>query len=245
MLQRYSTYIDSKLEFFYLEKNLNKVVFKQGLSHVAEKKLKEILSRIEPQKDGTKLFEHVLVRDKSGWPSYNHFQEEGYLKIAPQSFLVKLGPHHKYYFVSKGCSGHTSASGPRQTIHFVLEEMFAIDPNIIAAYSFLDINGDWPDTFFDDFMVTDSEKEKLIHGVRGIPNFHGVEVITCKTLRNNKEASWKCFDWLQTIEDSALLEAQVLGSSSLEDVRPSLEWLHQKNIESEIKNIVQQLEKLM
>ena len=72
-----------------------------------------------------------------------------------------------------------------------------------------------------------------------------MEVITCKTLRNNKEASWICFDWLQTIEDSAPLEAQVLGSFSLEEVRPRLEWLHQKNIESVIKNIVQQLEKLM
>lgn len=239
---KFNLFIDSKLQFFYPERRGKIILFEPGLPFLAGSKFEEILARIKPQKDGTKLFEQALVREKSGWPSYNDFQEKDYLKIAPQSFLIEEHPHHEYRFTSKGCSGHSSSCGPKRTLEFILEEMFEDDPTIIAAYSFLDVDGCSDDIIFDDFMITEPEKEKLINGDRGCPNFHGVEVITLQTLKNRQSTKWECFDWLQTIEDAALLEVKTLGLCSLDDVRPRLEWLHQRYIEGEIKNIVQRLE---
>ncbi len=59
-------------------------------------------------------------------------------------------------------------------------------------------------------------------------------------MANHNPVKWESFDFIQTDEDAALLGAQKTGSVNLIEVRPSLEWLHEKFIEGELKNIMDQ-----
>ena len=111
------------------------------------------------------------------------------------------------------------------------------------AYTFLDACSNIDDDRipFDSFIISQAEVEKLLSTTRAIPTFHGVNVFTHERWKNRDPAEWECFDWMQTIEDAALLGAHNTGSTNLLDVRPSLEWLHKKFIESKLKNIMDKI----
>jgi hypothetical protein len=155
--------------------------------------------------------------------------------------LVDASSDHTYKFVSKGLAGGPSMCQPLYpTIYWLLGELFAVNPTIIATYTFLDActQIDEDSIPFTDFTISNLEKEKLLSKKRDVPCFHGVNIFTHERWLNRDPIKWECFDWLQTIEDAALLGARKTGSSNLLDVRPSLEWLHEKFIESELKNIM-------
>jgi len=111
---------------------------------------------------------------------------------------------------------------------------------IIAAYTFFDActQKDEHSIPFNNFIINYIETEKLLSTKRDVPCFHGVNIFTHERWQNQDPIKWECFDWLQTIEDAALLGARKTGSENLLDVRPNLEWLHEKFIESELKNIM-------
>jgi hypothetical protein len=239
---KFSAYTDSKLQFFYLKKVKGKMTAIKGLPHDASELMQQMIERIKPQ-HGRRYFEQVLIDDKDNLSplSYNDFTEPDYLKIRLNSLLVDASSDHKYKFASKGLAGHHSAAGPLYpTIYWLLGNLFAVNPTIIATYTFLDACTKIDDDAipFTDFIISDVEKEKLLSATRDVPCFHGVNVFTHERWKNRDPVKWECFYWLQTIEDAALLGAHKTGSENLLDVRPNLEWLHEKFIESELKNIM-------
>jgi len=172
-------------------------------------------------------------------PSYNDFAEPDYLKLNLKSFLVDASSVHEYQLASKGLIGDGSSTGPLySSIYWLLGELFAIDSTIIATYSFFDARTEIKDIPFDSFLISDSEQEKLLHGTRSIPSFHGINIFTHRHWYNHRPIKWESFDFMQTKEDAALLGAHRTGSYSLDEIRPSLDWLHQKFIEGELKNII-------
>ena len=213
-----------------------------GLPQNVEDKMLQMIERIKPQQ-GRLYFEQILIDNKEPFPlpSYNDFARRDYLELNLKSFLVDASSMHEYKMASKGLLGDQSCAGPLYpTVYWLLGELFAIDPNIIATYSFLDASTEIDEIPFDSFLISDAEKERLLDDERGVPDFHGIHIFTYKRWQNDNPVKWESFDFIQTDEDAALLGAQKTGSVNLIEVRPSLEWLHEKFIEGELKNIMDQ-----
>jgi hypothetical protein len=239
---KFSAYTDSSLQFFYLDVVGDEITPVKGLPKAVSRKMQRFMEKIKPQADGRKYFEQIFIDGPSGANrSYNDFTEPTYFANIPNSLLVDASSDHTYKFASKGLAGGPSMCGPLySTIYWLLGKLFAVDPRIIAAYTFFDACTQIDDDSipFTDFTISDLEKEKLLFTKRDIPCFHGVNIFTHERWQNRDPVKWECFDWLQTIEDAALLGAHKTGSTNLIDVRPNLEWLHEKFIESELKNIM-------
>lgn len=237
-----TAYTDSKLQFFYLDQADGDLRAVKGLPQNVEDKMLQMIGRIKPQQ-GRLYFEQILIDDKEPFPlpSYNDFARRDYLELNLKSFLVDASSMHEYKMASKGLLGDQSCAGPLYpTVYWLLGELFAIDPNIIATYSFLDASTEIDEIPFDSFLISDAEKERLLDDERGVPDFHGIHIFTYKRWQNHNPVKWESFDFIQTDEDAALLGAQKTGSVNLIEVRPSLEWLHEKFIEGELKNIMDQ-----
>jgi len=235
-----TAYTDSKLQFFYLDQVDGHLTAVKGLPQNVGDKMLQMIGRIQPQQ-GRLYFEQILIDDKEPFPmpSYNDFAEPDYLKLNLKSFLVDASSVHEYQLASKGLIGDGSSTGPLySSIYWLLGELFAIDSTIIATYSFFDARTEIKDIPFDSFLISDSEQEKLLHGTRSIPSFHGINIFTHRHWYNHRPIKWESFDFMQTKEDAALLGAHRTGSYSLDEIRPSLDWLHQKFIEGELKNII-------
>lgn len=240
--KKFCRYVDSKLQFFYLKKVQGKMIAIKGLPDNASEIIQQMIGRIKPQ-GGRYYFEQVLIDDKDNLSplSHNDFSEPDFLACSSNSLLVDTTSEHEYKIVSKELADDQSSCGPLYpTIYWLLGKLFAVDPMIIAAYTFFDACTQIDDDSipFTDFTISDLEKEKLLFTKRDIPCFHGVNIFTHERWQNRDPVKWECFDWLQTIEDAALLGAHKTGSTNLIDVRPNLEWLHEKFIESELKNIM-------
>ena len=235
-----TAYTDSKLQFFYLDQVDGHLTAVKGLPQNVGDKMLQMIGRIQPQQ-GRLYFEQILIDDKEPFPmpSYNDFAEPDYLKLNLKSFLVDASSVHEYQLASKGLIGDGSSTGPLySSIYWLLGELFAIDSTIIATYSFFDARTEIKDIPFDSFLISDSEQEKLLHGTRSIPSFHGINIFTHRHWYNHRPIKWESFDFMQTKEDAALLGAHRTGRYSLDEIRPSLDWLHQKFIEGELKNII-------
>ena len=238
----FSAYTDSKLQFFYLKKVKGTMLAIKGLPRDASETMQQIIDRIKPR-HGRHYFEQILIDDKDDLSllSYNDFAEPDFLACSMNSLLVDASSEHEYTITSKGLAGNESEAGPLYpTIYWLLGKLFAVDPMIIGTYTFLDACSQIDDDRipFTDFTISDLEKEKLLSIKRDIPCFHGVNIFTHERWQNRDPIKWECFDRLQTIEDAALLGAHKTGNINLLDVRPNLEWLHEKFIESELKNIM-------
>jgi hypothetical protein len=237
-----TAYTDSKLQFFYLDQVDGHLTAVKGLPQNVGDKMLQMIGRIKPQQ-GRFYFEQILIDDKESFPlpSYNDFARRDYLELNLKSLLVDASSVHEYQIASKGLIGDGSSAGPlHSTIYWLLGELFAIDPTIIATYSFFDARTEIRDIPFDSFFISDNEQEKLLHGTRSIPDFHGINIFTHRRWYNHRPIKWESFDFMQTEEDAALLGAHRTGNYNLYEIRPSLEWLHQKFIESELKNIIDQ-----
>ena len=237
-----TAYTDSKLQFFYLDQTGGYLTVVKGLPQNVEDKMLQMIGRIKPQQ-GRLYFEQILIDDKEPFPlpSYNDFARRDYLELNLKSFLVDASSMHEYKMASKGLLNDQSSTGPLYpTVYWLLGELFAIDSTIIATYSFLDASTEIDKIPFDSFLISDAEKERLLDDERGVPDFHGIHIFTYKRWQNHNPVKWESFDFIQTDEDAALLGAQKTGSVNLIEVRPSLEWLHEKFIEGELKNIMDQ-----
>lgn len=237
-----SAYTDSKLQFFYLKKAKGTMTAVKGLPRDASELMQNMIERIKPQ-HGRRYFEQVLIEEKDNLSliSYNDFTEPAFLAGSMNSLLIDASSEHEYTIASKGLVGKPSEKGPvDSTIHWLLGKLFEVDPMIIAAYTFFDActQKDEHSIPFNNFIINYIETEKLLSTKRDVPCFHGVNIFTHERWQNRDPIKWECFDWLQTIEDAALLGARKTGSENLLDVRPNLEWLHEKFIESELKNIM-------
>ena len=235
-----TAYTDSKLQFFYLDQVDGHLTAVKGLPQNVGDKMLQMIGRIQPQQ-GRLYFEQILIDDKESFPlpSYNDFARRDYLELNLKSLLVDASSVHEYQLASKGLIGDGSSTGPLySSIYWLLGELFAIDSTIIATYSFFDARTEIKDIPFDSFLISDSEQEKLLHGTRSIPSFHGINIFTHRHWYNHRPIKWESFDFMQTKEDAALLGAHRTGSYSLDEIRPSLDWLHQKFIEGELKNII-------
>ena len=241
-IKKFTRYTDSKLQFFYIDVVNGQKVAVKGLPKDAEKKMKKMIGRIKPLQ-GRRYFEQVLIDDCQPFPcpSYNDFTRPEYLKLNVNSFLLDVNALHEYTFASKGRYGHESSAGPRSIIYWLLGELFAVDKAIIAAYSFIDAGNMGSNIPFYSFLISEIEKEKLLYGARAIPEFHGVEIYTHKLWRDRQPIKWESFDLLQTDEDAAVLGAHKTGKYNLNEIRPSLEWLHEMYIECELKNNIDNL----
>ena len=214
----------------------------KGLPCDASELMQQMIERIKPQ-HGRHYFEQVLIDDKDDLSplSYHDFAEPDFLACSMNSLLVDASSEHEYTIASKGLAGNQSEAGPLYpTIYWLLGKLFAVDPMIIAVYTFFDACTELDDDsiLFNNFIINYTETEKLLSTKRGVPCFHGVNIFTHEHWQNRDPVKWDCFDWLQTIEDAALLGARKTGSANLLDVRPNLEWLHEKFIECELKNII-------
>ena len=243
--KKFCRYVDSKLQFFYLKKVQGKMIAIKGLPDNASEIIQQMIGRIKPQ-GGRYYFEQVLIDDKDNLSplSHNDFSEPDFLACSSNSLLVDTTSEHEYKIVSKELADDQSSCGPLYpTIYWLLGKLFAADPLIIAAYSFLDACSNIDDGRipFDNFIINQTEAEKLLSTTRAIPTFHGVNVFTSERWKNHDPEEWECFDWMQTIEDAALLGAHKTGSMNLLDVRPNLEWLHKKFIEGKLKNIMDKI----
>lgn len=239
---KFSAYTDSKLQFFYLKKVKGTIVAIKGLPRNASELMQQMIGRIKPQ-HGRHYFEQILIDDRNDLSplSYNDFAEPDFLACSMNSLLVDVSSDHKYTITSKGLAGSPSEAGPLYpTIYWLLGKLFAVDPMIIGAYTFVDACSQIDDDRipFNNFIINYAETEKLLSTKRDIPCFHGVNIFTYERWQNRDPIKWECFDCLQTIEDAALLGAHKTGIANLLDVRPNLEWLHEKFIESELKNIM-------
>lgn len=237
-----SAYTDSKLQFFYLKKVKRKMTTVKGLPHNSSQLMQKMIERIKPQ-HGRCYFEQILIDDKDDLSplSYNDFAEPDFLACSMNSLLVDATYDHEYTIASKGLAGNQSEAGPLYpTIYWLLGKLFAADPMIIAAYTFLDACTQIDDDSlpFNNFIINYAETKKLLSAKRDIPCFHGVNIFTQERWQNRDPIIWECFDRLQTIEDAAILGAHKTGIANLLDVRPNLKWLHEKFIESELKNIM-------
>ena len=237
-----SAYTDSKLQFFYLKKVKGTMTAIKGLPRDASELMQNMIERIKPQ-HGRQYFEQVLIEEKDNLSplSYNDFTEPAFLACSMNSLLIDASSEHEYTIASKGLAGKPSEKGPLYpTIYWLLGKLFAVDPMIIAAYTFFDACTQIDDDSipFNNFIINHTETEKLLSTKRDVPCFHGVNIFTHERWQNRDPVKWECFDWLQTIEDAALLGARKTGSANLLDVRPNLEWFHEKFIESELKNIM-------
>ena len=235
-------YTDSKLQFFYLKKVKREMTAVNGLPRDASELMQNMIERIKPQ-HGRRYFEQVLIEKKDNLSplSYNDFTEPAFLACSMNSLLINASSEHEYTIASKGLAGNQSEAGPLYpTIYWLLGKLFAVDPMIIGAYTFLDACTQIDDDSipFNNYIINYIETEKLLSTKRDVPCFHGVNIFTHEGWQNRDPVKWECFDWLQTIEDAALLGAHKTGSANLLDVRPNLEWLHEKFIESELKNII-------
>ncbi len=240
IIKKFTSYTDSKLQFFYIKVVKGQQTIVKGLPQAVSRKLQRFMEKIKPQADGRKYFEQIFIDGPSGANlSYNDFTERDYFKISLNSLLVDASSDHKYKFVSKAKADSYSMCGPLPATFWLLKQLHKVDPTIIAAYSFLDACTQIDDHSipFTDFTISDLEKEKLLSSKRDIPTFHGVNISSYKSVEIIETQKWECFDWLQTIEDAALLCAHKTGNTNLLDVRPNLEWLHEKFIEGELKNI--------
>ena len=123
----------------------------------------QMIGRIKPQQ-GRLYFEQILIDDKESFPlpSYNDFTEPDYLKLNLKSFLVDTSSMHKYKMASKGLLNDQSCTGPLYpTVYWLLGELFAIDPTIIATYSFLDASTEIDKIPFDMTLVPKPIQEAM------------------------------------------------------------------------------------
>jgi len=238
-VKKFSSFSDIKLQFFYQEVINGDMSLVKGLPGDSARRMQQMVGRIKSQ-HGRQYFDQVMIDDQDSFPvpSYNDFVQPDYLKLGVNSFLINISSIYELKLVSKGYAEDKWSVAPRITIYWLLGELFAIDAGIIAAYSFLDAGRMKEDIPFNNFMISEAEKEYLLYGHRGIPDFHGVNIFTFKRWQDYDPIKWECFDSLQTEEDAALLGANKIGSYNLREMRPSLERQHEQFIAGELKNII-------